>query len=229
MKRFCVLSFLLVFFISYQQAQITLENLIDSMSYAIGFDIGSNIKKGEVELDIALIAEGLAKALESDDPELLSAQDIQVMIQAWQMQAQQKYTEQIQKIAEENRAEGDAFLAENAEIEGITVTESGLQYKVIEEGEGDRPTDSSMVTVHYEGKLLDGTTFDSSYERGEPIEFEVGQVIPGWTEAIQLMRPGAKWQVFIPSDLGYGERGTPNGEIPPNSVLIFDVELLSVQ
>ncbi len=229
MKRFCVLSFLLVFFISYQQAQITLENLIDSMSYAIGFDIGSNIKKGEVELNIDLIAEGLAKALESDDPELLSAQDIQVMIQAWQMQAQQKYTEQIQKIAEENRAEGDAFLAENAEIEGITVTESGLQYKVIEEGEGDRPTDSSMVTVHYEGKLLDGTTFDSSYERGEPIEFEVGQVIPGWTEAIQLMRPGAKWQVFIPSDLGYGERGTPNGEIPPNSVLIFDVELLSVQ
>jgi len=229
MKRFCVLSFLLTFFISYQQAQVTLENLIDSMSYAIGFDIGSNIKKGEVDLDVDLIAEGLAKALESDDPELLSAQDIQAMVQAWQMQAQQKFTERMQKIAEENRAKGDAFLAENAEKEGITVTESGLQYKVIEEGEGNRPTDSSMVTVHYEGKLLDGTTFDSSYERGEPIEFEVGQVIPGWTEAIQLMRPGAKWQVYIPSDLGYGERGTPNGEIPPNSVLIFDVELLSVQ
>jgi FKBP-type peptidyl-prolyl cis-trans isomerase len=136
-----------------------------------------------------------------------------------------------QKIAESegtnNRAEGEAFLATNKEKDGIVVTESGLQYEILEVGDGPKPTADQQVKVHYTGTLLDGTVFDSSVERGEPATFGVGQVIPGWTEALQLMPEGSKWKVYIPGDLAYGERGA-GADIGPNAALIFEVELLEV-
>ncbi len=229
MKQLIAFFFSLCFIFSLGHAQVVLNNNTDSTSYAIGFDLGRNIKKGGVELNVEILQRGIAAAMETGETDLLGEEVIQALIQAWSMEAQKRFSERMQQIATENKTKGDSFLAENAKLEGITVTESGLQYKVLQAGEGERPTDTSTVTVHYEGKLLDGTIFDSSYERGEPIEFTTGQVIPGWTEALKLMPAGSKWQVFIPSDLGYGERGTPDGSIPPNSVLIFDVELISIQ
>jgi len=135
---------------------------------------------------------------------------------------------EMEALAAKNKAAGEAFLAENAKKEGVKVTKSGLQYKIIEEGEGPSPGPSDMATVNYRGTLIDGTQFDSSYDRGQPATFPVGGVIAGWTEALQLMKPGAKWQLFIPSDLAYGERGAGK-DIGPNSTLVFDVELLSVE
>ena len=130
--------------------------------------------------------------------------------------------------AAKNQADGEAFLAENAKQEGVKVTESGLQYKVLEPGEGDSPGASDVATVHYRGTLIDGTQFDSSYDRGQPATFPVGGVIAGWTEALQLMKPGAKWQLTIPAGLAYGERGAGQ-DIGPNATLLFDVELISVE
>jgi len=134
----------------------------------------------------------------------------------------------MEQKASENKALGEAFLAENAKQEGVVVTESGLQYKVIEPGQGDSPGPADVATVHYRGTLIDGTQFDSSYDRGQPATFPVGGVIAGWSEALQMMKPGAKWQLFIPAELAYGERGAGQ-VIGPNSTLIFDVELISVE
>lgn len=139
-----------------------------------------------------------------------------------------KQQAQMKTKGEKNKKEGDAFLAENKDKKGIVSLPSGLQYKVIKEGEGDTPKATDKVTVHYRGTLIDGTEFDSSYGRGEPATFPVNGVIPGWTEALQLMNAGSKWQLFIPSKLAYGERGA-GGKIGPNSTLIFDVELISIQ
>jgi FKBP-type peptidyl-prolyl cis-trans isomerase FklB len=132
------------------------------------------------------------------------------------------------EVAKKNKAEGEAFLAENKKKEGVKTTPSGLQYKVIKPGKGKKPKSSDTVTVNYRGTLIDGTEFDSSYKRGQPATFQVSGVIPGWTEALQLMEEGAKWQLFIPSNLAYGERGA-GGVIGPNATLIFEVELISIQ
>ena len=132
-------------------------------------------------------------------------------------------------MADPNSEKGEAFLAENAKKEGVKTTASGLQYKVLKEGTGKSPQKTDTVQVHYKGTLLDGTEFDSSYKRGQTIEFPLNGVIPGWTEGVQLMKEGAKYQFTIPSKLAYGERGTPGGPIPPNSTLIFEVELISVK
>jgi len=208
--------------------QVSLETQKDSISYAIGYDIGQNITQGGIPLNADKMAEGLKHALDSAETVALTGEEVAALIQVWQTQAQQNAMERMAKEAEANQAAGEAFLADNATKDSIQTTDSGLQYQIIKAGEGESPTDTSEVTVHYEGKLIDGTTFDSSYERGEPITFTVGQVIPGWTEALKLMRPGGKWKVFVPSDLGYGERGTRDGTIGPNAILIFDMELLSV-
>ena len=133
------------------------------------------------------------------------------------------------EVAKKNKTEGDAFLAENKKKEGVKTLPSGLQYKVIKAGTGKKPKMNDTVTVNYRGTLIDGTEFDNSYKRGQPATFQVNGVIPGWTEALQLMEQGAKWQLFIPSNLAYGERGAPGGQIGPNATLIFEIELISIQ
>ncbi|HKL27262.1 MAG TPA: FKBP-type peptidyl-prolyl cis-trans isomerase, partial [Desulfuromonadales bacterium] len=158
----------------------------------------------------------------------LSEEEMIAEIQAFQQQLQQQQMEKIQALAEENKVESEAFLKENAEKEGVVVRDSGLQYKVIEPGEGESPEVDSVVTVHYRGMLVDGTEFDSSYSRNEPATFPVNGVIPGWGEALPLMKEGAKWKLFIPADLAYGESGAGE-QIGPNAALIFEVELLSIE
>jgi FKBP-type peptidyl-prolyl cis-trans isomerase FklB len=204
-----------------------LKTLTDRVSYGIGLNIGRDFKEQHINVDPDLLAQGIRDAMAGREPLLTDEQMQQAMMEFQQemMAAQEKrMTEQTTK----NQQEGEAFLAENAKKEGVIVLPSGLQYRVLEEGTGKSPTAQSMVTVHYRGRLLDGTEFDSSYERGEPATFPVSGVIPGWTEALQLMRTGAKWELYIPANLAYGERGAGQ-VIGPNAVLLFEVELLEIK
>lgn len=200
----------------------------DTVSYTIGLSIGKNMKQQDVEVDPELLLSGLKAGLTGDSTKmLLTEQQMMEAMQRFQMEMMEKQQAKAKKLGEENKKKGEAFLAENKTKEGVQVTASGLQYKVLQAGSGDSPKETSSVTVHYKGTLIDGTVFDSSIDRGQPAEFTVGQVIKGWQEALQLMKPGAKWQLFIPSDLAYGENAPPN--IGPNSVLIFEVELIGMK
>ncbi|RMG27074.1 MAG: FKBP-type peptidyl-prolyl cis-trans isomerase [Bacteroidetes bacterium] len=206
-------------------AQETLSNWADSASYALGMDIGNNLKRmgaGKEDVNLKLFYQGLLDVLTEGNTPLLDDQKSRILAT--------DFVRKIQQIQlEEAQARADAFMAENSKKEGVFTLESGLQYKVLVNGEpGPSPTASDQVEVHYEGRLIDGTVFDSSYQRGEPITFGVNGVIQGWTEALQLMKPGDKWQLFIPPQLGYGQRGAPP-KIGPNEVLIFDVELLGIK
>ncbi|MGE5809723.1 MAG: FKBP-type peptidyl-prolyl cis-trans isomerase [Nitrospirota bacterium] len=196
----------------------------DKLSYALGADMGSNLKKFEIDIDADLYVKGMKDALSGNV--LLTDQEIRTLIMALQKDVQTKQQEKMKAQAEKNKKDGEAFLAENKKKEGVKTLPSGLQYKVITEGKGASPKATDTVTVHYKGTLTDGTEFDSSYKRNAPATFPVNGVIKGWTEALQLMKEGSKWQLFIPANLAYGESGRPG--IPPNSVLIFDVELLKV-
>ncbi|MDH3693798.1 MAG: FKBP-type peptidyl-prolyl cis-trans isomerase, partial [Gammaproteobacteria bacterium] len=196
-------------------------------SYSVGFQVGSQIQQqfgqNNTVVDPETFAQGVQDALSNSETKI-TPEEMQAIMQA-------KQEEQVaaqQAVAGENKAKGDAFLAENKEKEGVVVTESGLQYKVVTAGEGKQPAADSTVVVHYSGRLIDGTEFDSSYKRETPATFALGGIIPGWGEALQLMKEGAKWQVFIPSELGYGERGA-GGAIGPNETLVFDIELLEVK
>lgn len=202
-----------------------LESQKDKVSYAIGLDIGKNLKAQEIEADPANIARGIKDAL-SDAKPLLTDEQIREIFTAFQAELQTKRAERMKVDGEKNLKAGAAFLEENKAKEGVKTLPSGLQYKEITPGTGATPKDSDTVTTHYKGTLIDGTEFDSSYKRGEPATFPVNGVIKGWTEALQLMKEGAKWQLFIPAELAYGEQGRPS--IPPNSVLIFDIELVKV-
>ena len=194
---------------------MTLEEAKVFFSKNIGINIGSQLKSDKM-VDVKEFLKGLNEALEGK----AKAEDID---QAKMMQAQ----ELIQKAqVEEMRKEAEDFIAKNKEKKGVTSTKSGLQYEVLKAGEGDSPTPADRVEVHYTGKLVDGTVFDSSVQRGQPAEFGVTQVIPGWVEGLQLMKPGAKYKFYIPWNLAYGERGSRS--IPPYSALIFEVELLKV-
>jgi FKBP-type peptidyl-prolyl cis-trans isomerase len=199
--------------------KLELKTQKDKLSYSLGMEIGNNLKKSDIEIDQAIYQQGMKDAL-AGSKTLLTEQEASEIISAMQK-------EWAVKFAEKKKAEGEAFLAKNKKQEGVKTRESGLQYKVITEGKGKAPKETDTVTVHYRGTLVDGTEFDSSYKRGQPASFPVNGVIKGWTEALQLMKEGAKWQVFIPANLAYGESGRPG--IPPNSVLIFDVELISVK
>lgn len=200
----------------------------DTVSYTIGLSIGKNMKQQDVEIDPDLLLAGLKAGLSADTSKiLLTEKQMGEAMQRFQMEMMEKQQAKAKKLGEENRKKGEAFLADNKKKEGVQITASGLQYKVIEAGSGESPKETSSVTVHYTGTLIDGTVFDSSVERGQPAEFTVGQVIKGWQEALQLMKPGAKWKLFIPSDLAYGENAPPN--IGPNSVLVFEVELIAVK
>jgi FKBP-type peptidyl-prolyl cis-trans isomerase FkpA/FKBP-type peptidyl-prolyl cis-trans isomerase FklB len=170
--------------------------------------------------------EGL-RATYAGEETLLTREEALAERQKFIEQRQQRLEQERAEEATVNREEGEAFLAQNAQNDDVMVTESGLQYRVIEEGEGDRPSATDRVTVHYRGTLINGVEFDSSYARGEPATFGLNQVIPGWTEGLQLMREGGKYEFFIPSDLAYGEQGRP-GPIGPNATLIFEVELIEI-
>jgi FKBP-type peptidyl-prolyl cis-trans isomerase FklB len=160
---------------------------------------------------------------------LMTEQEIRDTIGAFQKEMMAKQQELAKQMGEKNKKEGEVFLAENKKKEGVKTLASGLQYKVIKAGTGKKPKATDTVTTHYRGTLVDGTEFDSSARQGKPATFQVKGVIPGWTEALQLMEEGAKWQLFIPSNLAYGERGTQGGPIGPNAALIFDIELISIQ
>ncbi|MCD6526914.1 MAG: FKBP-type peptidyl-prolyl cis-trans isomerase [Desulfuromonas sp.] len=209
-----------------QQQAVKLETLQQKVSYSVGLDIAKNFKENNFELDSGLVLRGIKDVQSDTEPQLSDEQMAEAMME-FQKYMMEEYQKRIARQTEENSGKGGAFLADNAMKEGVVALESGLQYKVLESGSGAVPQLSDVVRVDYSGTLIDGTEFDSSYKRGEPVEFPVSGVIAGWTEALQLMKEGDKWQLFIPSELAYGERGMGN-VIEPNSVLVFEVALHKV-
>jgi FKBP-type peptidyl-prolyl cis-trans isomerase FklB len=199
----------------------------EKLSYSVGMDIGSNLKRQSIEVDPELLAKGFKDSY-SGGKTLLTEEESRQAIQNFQKQMMAKQAEAMKQQAEKNKAEGEKFLAENKGKEGVKATASGLQYKVIRAGTGSSPTADNTVEVHYRGTLIDGKEFDSSYSRNQTAVFPVSGVIPGWTEGLQLMKEGGKYMLFVPPDLAYGERGAGR-DIGPNATLIFEVELISVQ
>jgi len=206
---------------------LTLKTQKEKLSYAIGMNIGQSMKKDSLDIDPAVLARAIKDGLTGAKP-LMTEEEAKSVITAFRTEMMKKQQAEAQKVGDANKQAGQAFLAANKAKPGVVTLPSGLQYKIITEGTGPKPTAADTVVTNYRGTLIDGTEFDSSYKRGEPATFPVGQVIKGWTEALQLMPVGSKWQLFIPSDLAYGER-SPGGEIGPNSTLIFDIELMSIQ
>jgi FKBP-type peptidyl-prolyl cis-trans isomerase len=202
------------------QKDLPLNSEKAKVSYAIGQNIGRGMKMQKLDIDVDVMAMSIRDALSDKESRMTQDEMRQTMIAL-----QQKNVSEQKELAEKNKTEGDKFLAENKKKKDIKTTASGLQYKVLKAGKGKSPSADDTVKVHYRGTLINGTEFDSSYKR-DPAEFRVKGVIKGWTEALQLMKPSAKWKLFIPANLAYGPQGRPS--IPPNSVLIFDVELLEV-
>jgi FKBP-type peptidyl-prolyl cis-trans isomerase FklB len=209
------------------QSKPSLKTDNEKVSYSIGLDIGANFKRQSVELDSKALAAGIADGLSGAKP-ALSEDEIRKVLADFQVQMRNRAAAAAQKAADENKKKGEAFLADNKKQKGVVALPSGLQYKVVKEGKGAKPKATDTVSVHYRGTLIDGTEFDSSIKRNEPAEFPVNQVIKGWTEALQLMPVGSKWQLVIPSDLAYGAQGA-GAEIGPNSTLVFEVELLEIK
>lgn len=200
---------------------------MDKLSYALGMSMGHNFKGSGIKaINADDFAAGVAAVYDGTKP-AMSYDEAKRIVQDFFTNLEKEMQAEAAKAGAENLKIGEAFLSENAKREGVTTTASGLQYEVIRKGAGDHPATSDRVEVHYTGKLIDGTVFDSSVERGVPATFGVTQVIPGWVEALQLMREGDKWRLYIPSTLAYGENGA-GGVIGPNMTLIFDVELLRV-
>lgn len=209
------------------EENIVLKDQKEKVSYSIGIDIGNNLKNLKVDMNQDLLVRGIRDVL-SETKLLMTEQEIRSTMMAFQKELMAKREQQMKVLGEKNKKEGESFLAENKKRAGVTTLPSGLQYKVFKAGTGKTPTDTNTVTVHYRGTLIDGTEFDSSYRRGQPATFQVKGVIPGWIEALKLMQEGAKWQLFIPPNLAYGERGA-GSVIGPNATLIFEVELISIQ
>jgi FKBP-type peptidyl-prolyl cis-trans isomerase FklB len=209
------------------QDKLDLKDTKARVSYCIGVDIGSSFKEEEIDVDPKVLAAGIADALASKVQ--LTKDEMKETLANFQKQMMEKMEEKDKAALEKNAKEGEKFLAENAKKEGVKVTASGLQYKVMKSGTGKispKPTD--IVKTHYHGTLIDGTVFDSSVDRKEPVTFPVNGVIKGWTEALQMMKEGDKWQIFVPSSLAYGEEGA-GPRIGPNTTLIFEVELISIE
>ena len=229
MKLRLVVAVGILFFVSHVSAgeNPVLKSSKEKMSYIIGMDIGNNFKKQSIDIDPDILLKGMKDAL-AGKKALLSEEEIRETTTAFQKEMRVKQEEIAKKLGEKNKKEGEAFLAENKKKEGVKTLPSGLQYKVIKAGKGKKPKSSDTVTVNYKGTLIDGTEFDSSYRRGQPATFLVSGVIKGWTEALQLMEEGSKWQLFVPPNLAYGDRGA-GLTIGPNATLIFEVELISIQ
>jgi FKBP-type peptidyl-prolyl cis-trans isomerase FklB len=198
----------------------------DKQSYAIGLNVGKSLHRDDIDVDPKIVLQGLQDAM-AGGKVLLTDDQIKAVMTGLQNQVRQQQEEKRQALAESNKKDGAAFLAANATKPGVVTLPSGLQYKVLTAGTGAKPAATDTVVCNYRGTLLDNTEFDSSYKRGQPMTFPVNGVIKGWTEALQLMPVGSKWQLFIPSDLAYGERAQGPGG--PNATLVFDVELLSIQ
>lgn len=204
---------------------LTFSTFKDTISYMIGKDLANNFINNQLDIDINFLKAGYEAVLNNEDT-VFTEQEFQAAMQKLQKVAMEKAEVKRLEEAKLNKEVGKKFLESNKNNPGVTQTASGLQYKVIKMGDGPKPTPADKVKVHYEGKLINGKVFDSSYERGEPIEFQLNQVIPGWAEGLTLMPVGSTFELYIPSDLAYGDR--PIGEIPAGSTLIFKVELLDI-
>ena len=199
----------------------------EKASYSIGVSIGQNFKNQGADLNLEIVLQGMKDAVEGKKT-LMTDQEIQETMMSFSTQMRAKAQEKQKEAGEKNRKEGEAFLAENKKKDGVKITPSGLQYKVITVSSGPKPTTNDTVVTHYRGTLIDGTEFDSSAKHGGPATFPVNSVIKGWVEALQLMKPGAKFQIFVPANLAYGEQAR-SAEIGPNSTLIFELELVSIK
>jgi len=212
-------------------AAVPLKTRKEKFSYALGMNIGTGysqgLKKQSVEVDWNLITQGMKDAATGSKMRL-TQDEAQAVLKEVQTEVQKQQQEKMKEAADKNKSEGEAFLATNKSKDGVVTLPSGLQYKILTAGTGPKPTASDSVKCNYRGTLINGTEFDSSYKRGQPATFAVGQVIKAWTEALQLMPVGSKWQLFVPASLAYGERGA-GAEIGPNATLIFEVELLSIE
>ena len=209
---------------SQPDAVVELESEAQKVSYIMGINIGSQINTDDLDFDMATFNMGVKDAFSGTEPRL-SEEEVRTVIDGFQARITAKQEDAAKVAGDNNLKEGEAFLAEKAKSEDVVVLESGLHYKIIKEGSGKSPTPEDTVEVHYSGTLIDGTEFDSSYKRGMPAQFGVTQVIPAWVEALQLMKEGAKWELYVPSSLAYGPGGT-GGAIGPNQTLIFEVALL---
>lgn len=209
------------------EEQKALETQQEKESYSIGYQVGLSIKNDAVEVDVETLIQGLQDAVAGKEG-LLSNEEMRSLILALKERAREAQMRKFSEAKVKNAEESQKFLDENAKKEGVQTTESGLQYRVLQEGNGISPKEDDFVMVHYRGTFTDGEEFDSSYSRGEPQRLQTDGVIKGWTEALQMMKKGSKWEIFVPPDLGYGRNGMPP-KIPPNSVLVFEIELLSVE
>lgn len=204
-----------------------LKTFEEKLSYSLGLDVGAYFKGMGENLNYEILVQGLGDSFHGNPP-LLTQEEMQAVQSEFAQKMQVKQEAQLKALQEQNKRVGDEYLAKNKEKKGVTVTESGLQYEVVKEGTGAIPKADDTVKVHYKGTKVDGTVFDDSYKRGEPAVFGVNQVIPGWSETLQLMKEGSTFRVVIPSTLAYGDQGVPP-MIEPNSVLLFDVELISIE
>lgn len=205
---------------------VSIESKQDSVSYAIGMDIANQFKNQGIEVDYPSLVQGMKDYME--DNALMDKEEQMRVLSVFQQDLQNKHQQEMEAKATENKEKAKEFFEENAKKEGIQTTESGLQYQILEPGSGEKPRAFDTVTVHYKGMLLDGTIFDSSYDRGEPATFPLNRVIKGWTEGLQLIGKGGKIKLFIPPELGYGDMGAGQ-TIPPGSALIFEVELIDIK
>jgi FKBP-type peptidyl-prolyl cis-trans isomerase FklB len=222
-----IVSIGLLFGVCSAADKLELKDQKDKESYSLGYQFGESLKIQGLDINLDVYTSAIRDALAGKGPQL-SQEEIRATMMDLQKRAMAAQQKVLKEQGDKNLAEGKAFLAENGKKKEVKTLPSGLQYKVLSEGTGKTPKKSDTVTVHYRGTFMNGTEFDSSISRGQPASFQVDGVIPGWTEALQLMKEGAKWQIFVPAELAYGERGMPP-RIPPQSTLIFEVELISVK
>jgi FKBP-type peptidyl-prolyl cis-trans isomerase FklB len=222
-----ILSIGFLFNICYADEKLELKDQKDKESYSLGYQFGQTLKAQGMDINLDVYVTGIRDALGGKGP-LMSEEEIRAILTEVQKRVMATRQRGLKEKGEKNLAESRAFLEENKKKEGVKTLPSGLQYKVLVEGSGKTPKATDTVTVHYRGTLINGAEFDSSYKKGQPATLEVKGVIRGWGEALQLMKEGSKWQLFIPPELAYGERGV-GSQVPPNSTLIFEMELISVK